>query len=57
MSQILYFQALKFSTPSSLSTSLVLADIFYLELGKSLKNENAQNQILNLPGGALGRGE
>jgi hypothetical protein len=34
ISPITYFQAWKFSTPSSLSTSLVLADIFYLELGK-----------------------
>jgi hypothetical protein len=40
--------------PSSLSASFVLADIFYLELGKQPKNESAQNQILNLPGDALG---
>jgi hypothetical protein len=54
MRPILYFQARNFSTPSILSTSLVLADIFYLELGKCPKNENAKKQIMNLPGGALG---
>ena len=37
MSVILYFQTWKFSTHSSLSTILVLADIFYLELGKCPK--------------------
>ena len=54
MRLILYFQSRKFSRPSNLSSSLVLASILS---NRSLKNEISQNRRLNLPIDALDWGE